>query len=223
MSRLAAVKRKHPRLCGFLFALNNGLQRHGKLYPERKNSFSCKGLLQNLHIRIKGENNSICIEECARLKNCRIYINGSNNRIVIHSSCMLIDTELYLEDDYGLIEIGSGTQICGKTQLALIEGCTIRIGENCLFSSEIMLRTGDSHSILDMDGKRINPSQSIVLGDHVWVGNRVSILKGTMIADDTIIGTGSIVTKSFPEGHCAIAGNPAKMIKNDINWDYLRR
>lgn len=192
------------------FAVNNGLQLRGKLHSGRKTTFSCKGLLQNLCIKIIGENNSISIEECARLKNCRIYINGNNNRIVIHSNCLLIDTELYLEDDCGLIEIDSGTLICCKTQLAVIEGCAIRIGENCLFSSEIVARTGDSHSIIDQNGKRINNSQNIELGNHVWVGNKVSILKGTTIADDTIIGTGSIVTKSFTEGHCAIAGNPEK-------------
>ena len=39
------------------------------------------------------------------------------------------------------------------------------------------------------------------------------VLPGVKLGDHTVVGAGSIVTKSFPEGYCVIAGNPAKMIK----------
>lgn len=40
------------------------------------------------------------------------------------------------------------------------------------------------------------------------------ILPGITLGDNTIVGAGSVVTKSFPEGNCIIAGNPAKKIRD---------
>ena len=40
------------------------------------------------------------------------------------------------------------------------------------------------------------------------------ILPGVTLGEDMVVGAGSIVTKSFPDGHCIIAGNPAKLIRN---------
>ena len=39
------------------------------------------------------------------------------------------------------------------------------------------------------------------------------ILPEVELGDFTIVGAGSVVTKSFPEGYCVIAGNPAKLIR----------
>ena len=53
----------------------------------------------------------------------------------------------------------------------------------------------------------------VKIGNNVWIGANVVILPGVEIGDNTVIGAGSIVTKSFKEGNCIIAGNPAKIIK----------
>lgn len=57
-----------------------------------------------------------------------------------------------------------------------------------------------------------NPSE-IKIGDYCWIGMGAVILPGVILGDFTIVGAGSIVTKSFPDGYCIIAGNPAKKIK----------
>ncbi|CAN5412451.1 hypothetical protein BH09SUM1_BH09SUM1_12410 [soil metagenome] len=60
------------------------------------------------------------------------------------------------------------------------------------------------------------PSPPIRLGAHCWLGMHAVILPGVTLGDHTTVGAGAVVTKSFPEGHCVIAGNPARKIK-DLN------
>jgi acetyltransferase-like isoleucine patch superfamily enzyme len=54
----------------------------------------------------------------------------------------------------------------------------------------------------------------IVIGNHCWIGMGIVILPEVVLGDFTIVGAGSIVTHSFPEGHCVIVGNPPKKIKD---------
>lgn len=75
------------------------------------------------------------------------------------------------------------------------------IGERCLFSSKITIRIGNSHSILDKNGTRINPSKGISIGNHVWIGNTVIILKGTEVNEDSVIATGGILYRQEKNSH----------------------
>lgn len=81
------------------------------------------------------------------------------------------------EDDNNHIEIGANTTIESKAQLAACEGTKILIGDDCMFSHDIYVRTTDSHSIIDACGQRINEAKSIIIGHHVWVGMQCLILK----------------------------------------------
>ena len=56
-------------------------------------------------------------------------------------------------------------------------------------------------------------SASIVIEDDVWVGAHSIILKGVTIGARSIIGAGSVVTKSIP-ADCVAAGNPCKVLKS---------
>lgn len=87
-----------------------------------------------------------------------------------------------------------------------------------MFSKDIVFRTGDSHSIVDENGIRINLSKDISIGNHVWVGNMVIVTKGAFVGDNCILGTGSIVTKAFRESNVILAGSPARIVKERINW-----
>ena len=58
-----------------------------------------------------------------------------------------------------------------------------------------------------LDGK------DVIIGEKCWIGMNSMILPGVILGDHTIVGAGSVVTKSFPSGNVVIAGNPAKTIK----------
>lgn len=68
------------------------------------------------------------------------------------------------------------------------------IGDNCMFSFDILIRNSDHHLIYDCENnKRINPTKSVFIGDHVWIGQLVNILKGTRIDSGSIVGASSVV------------------------------
>jgi hypothetical protein len=58
-----------------------------------------------------------------------------------------------------------------------------------------------------------NLGKDVFIGNNCWIGMNSIILPGITLGDRTIVGAGSVVTKSFPEGSMLIAGNPAKFIK----------
>ena len=55
--------------------------------------------------------------------------------------------------------------------------------------------------------------KNVEIGKYCWIGMNAIILPGVKLGDFTMVGAGSVVTKSYPEGYCVIAGNPAKKIK----------
>jgi acetyltransferase-like isoleucine patch superfamily enzyme len=115
--------------------------------------------------------------------------------------------------------IGDHTSFNGHTHLALTEGKKIHIGKDCMFASDVTVRTGDSHSIIEAEsGRRINEAMDITIGEHVWFANHVILLKGASIGPHCIIGSGSVVTAPFDESNAVLAGNPAKVVRRGIDW-----
>lgn len=198
-----------------ILPFNNSIKR-GKTKIVNKGA-----VLIKCKIRSRGKN-TIILHKGAILRNTTISINGSNNVVEIGENVKVNLGDIYIEDNGNKVVIDKDTNICGQTHLACIEGKSIYIGKDCLLSSEIVFRTGDSHSILDMEGKRINPSEDIVIGDHVWIGHRVLINKGVIIPKNSVVGTGAVVTKSFDEENVVLAGVPAKIVKHNINWKHER-
>lgn len=86
----------------------------------------------------------------------------------------------------------------------------IIIGKGSYIANNVGLLTVN-HDVNDLDSHL--PSEDIILGKSCWIGINSVILPGVILGDNTIVGAGSIVTKSFPDGHCIIVGNPAKLIK----------
>lgn len=170
-------------------------------------------------IDCKGYNNKIIIENGCRLRNCKIIIRGNNNILHIKNDCVGNHLNVWLQDEGSSIYIGNNTWFNSNCHLACIEGKKISIGKECLFSNDVTFRTGDSHSIINEQNKRINPSSDISVGSHVWAGNKVTILKGSIVGDDSIIGTGAIVTGKMYKSNSLLVGIPAKVVKSNVNWD----
>ncbi|MGZ2224940.1 acyltransferase [Glutamicibacter nicotianae] len=111
---------------------------------------------------------------------------------------------------------------CGYgAYLTTAEGASIRFGNDLLISDRFQARADDSHPLYDgITGARINQSQSIEVGDHVWIGADVVLLPGSSVGEGSVIGLRSMVTKSRPvPAHSLAVGSPVEVIREHIRWE----
>ena len=89
-------------------------------------------------------------------------------------------------------------------------GGHIMMGKGTQIAPNVGLITAN-HDLNDLT-KHL-PARNIMIGEKCWIGMNSVILPGVTLGDRTIVGAGSIVTKSFIGGNCIIAGNPAEFIR----------
>lgn len=177
-------------------------------------------LLRKSKISIKGGNNIIIVNNKCRFRNCLIDVSGNNNYIEIGEGVLIYENAyISIKGDNCSIHIGNRTTI-GSAKFFVEEGSTsIEVGKDCMFGRKVCLQTTDFHSIIDTSTKqRINPPKSIRIGDHVWLGYGVTISKGGELSNNSVVGEQSVVTKAFPQSHILIAGIPARILKENIDW-----
>lgn len=192
-----------------------------------KNKLHAKGvtlncgvvLINGLKIYSNGRDNQIVLGDFVQIRNSTIIIQGSHNRVSLGDFSVLNQVELCMMDDHNEFVVGEHTGLCGKAELAAVEGTKIVIGDRCMFSGLLHFRTGDSHSVVDMNGKRINPSRDIVIGNHVWIGTRVTCLKGVRVPDNCIVEATTTLCGQYQQENTVIAGVPGKVVKTGVNWN----
>lgn len=98
--------------------------------------------------------------------------------------------------------------------------CTtsISVGDDNMWSYNIDIRDTDSHPIRNERNQRVNDNSPIKIGNKVWTGNRCQILKGVSLADNTIVSSSSVVTKSQQESNKIITSY-GKVLKDFVSWD----
>ena len=184
------------------------------------NLIFCKGEIGKKSIvEFKGSNNTIFIENGANIKNTVLRIRGNNSVIYIGKKSNICG-KFDIAGDNCLISIGENNIFTANTSrlFAQEDNSRIIIGNNCLIG-EVIMRTSDSHSIVDIESqKRINHAKDILIGNKVWIAQGAFILKGVRIIDNIVVGACSIVSKSLLEENCIFAGTPAKKIRSGVQW-----
>lgn len=196
-----------------------------------KQCFVCKSNnVENIRVYVNGHNNQIIVHKGCCLKECAFYIEGDNNFIEIFEDCTLKGTWFVMADNNNHIHIGERTTVSGDfwgyTTFHCLEGTSIIVNEDCMFSGNVIVRTTDGHPILDFTTRRTNSSTSnpqITIGRHSWIGMNSIILKGVKLGKNVIVGANSVVTQSFKDtckynDSYIISGNPAKKIKDIGTW-----
>ena len=175
-------------------------------------------------IKIKGNNNYIEVPADVVLRDFHFTIIGDNNRIVFGKGCSFHRSEFSI----GIVDapakdccllFGEGVTSSGKVCFLVAEdGSQIVVGDDAMFSSGIDVWCTDTHAITDMSGKITNKGQQVLIGKHVWVGKDVKIGKNTVVPDGCIIGWGSVVASVFDKENVVLAGNPARIVKENVLW-----
>ncbi|WP_094751586.1 acyltransferase [Psychromonas sp. CD1] len=167
-------------------------------------------------VELKGKN-TIILGENIRVRYCDISLRGNNNKLILSDGVNLKRVCIEITGSNCLIYIGKHCIIGENTYLSSRGSSThLSIGNYCMFSRNVKLMTSDGHDITK-NNKIINPNASITIGHRVWLADSCVILKGNDIQDNAIIGINAVVTKNV-KANSIVAGNPAKMIGQDITW-----
>lgn len=178
--------------------------------------------IDGLIIKINGENNKIILHRPFKLQGCTLVINGNNNVLDIGVVTISISQTYFCMEpraDNRIIKIGDRTYIGQAKLMCFGSHNQLIIGKDCLLSSGIHIRTGDSHAIIDHTTKKLlNKNGDVFIGDHCWFGVDSFVNKNVKIANNTIIGAKAAIFKSFFEEYTAVGGVPAKVIKRNVEW-----
>ncbi len=173
-----------------------------------------------LTLRFHGNSlNILILDQHCRLRG-DLSFEGHENLVVVGAACFDRDINLRATLRYHAAALLLGAGGSAGQVSAWIEGPgrSIQIGDDFLFSWGIWLRTADSHGLIDLDsGDVVNPSRSIVIGPHVWLGQDVMVMAGGRIGGGAVVGARSIVTKSL-RSCCVAVGAPAKAVRQRTSW-----
>jgi acetyltransferase-like isoleucine patch superfamily enzyme len=189
------------------------------------------GLLLPFNIHI---NAGIKIRKTATVKlNGRVVIGNSNPQSAIVS---LQKANIYVGNKASIcfgksISIGPGVNLIVKDHARLTIGNNtyftsdmhveavneITIGDDCAISWGVTIIDSDHHAIIYEKKRSVSGQEQVRIGNKVWIGCNVTILKNTVIGNNCVVAANSLVTGVFPD-NCLIGGNPARIIKQEVSW-----
>ena len=172
-------------------------------------------VLKKSGIRFFGKNNTIRLQK-TDMYNTTVFLRGNGHALIVDENAKIYNTHIKIIGNGNTVHIGAGSSFGGGEIICGGNGITITVGKNCVFAEGVDIWSTDTHSVTQ-DGQLVNVPKSICIGDHVWAGKDVAILKGVTIGDSAVIGMRSLVTHDLGEKTLNL-GSPAKTIRENIDW-----
>lgn len=175
--------------------------------------------------RITGDRNIINIERGASTSSLFLDISGNDNHVVIGHGHNIKGLKVIIGSHVPAhetsLKIGQLFSVEPNGRFFLYNsGNSLKFGDSCMLSNNITIRCGEQpHLLFDLvTGEYLDQSNGVAFGNHVWIGESVYVTKSGGANDDSIIGACSVLTKKFSETFVAIAGNPARIVRQNIQW-----
>jgi acetyltransferase-like isoleucine patch superfamily enzyme len=145
----------------------------------------------------------------------QIFIGGDDCRIFTGAMAHFVMHAMLWEGTR--LAIGDAATCNGAR--AILQRSTLIIGSDCMLSDEILLQTSQQHTLVDLTSmsalNRLH--ETTIIGDHVWLGRRATVMPGVTIGRGAILAAGAVAARDIPE--CTVAaGVPAAVIRENVSW-----
>ncbi len=203
------------------------IQKYTDIGDLKNNQFICNKEIEFINSKIifNGSGNVILINtdflkdgEKLKFSKTDITFFGNNNLLFINAGQANYTFSLNMYHN-SVCHIGANNYFNPYGEILRLrcsEEKNIFIGDDGMFSTGVEIVVSDSHLIFDCKSfNRLNYAKSVYIGDHVWLGRQVSVMKGAQIGSGAIVGAHSVVTKKIPS-NTSWAGIPAKQKGTDV-------
>lgn len=140
-----------------------------------------------------------------------LFSMKGGSQFIVHGSFSIYSNADISVNENAVLEIGSGFVNHGARIHCFN---SIKIGNQVYIGDDVEIRDSDGHEII---GSGKPTTMPIMIGDHVWIGAKVTIVKGVAIGDGVVVAAGAVVTKDVP-AHTLVAGVPARIVKENVAW-----
>lgn len=146
---------------------------------------------------------------------------------ILSSLLNSIGSKVWIEQDFRC-EFGKNISIGDNVYInygcIILDCAQITIGDDTLLGPNVGIYAANHAIDVEERVKGGCYGKPIHIGNRVWIGGDSKLLAGVTIGDESIIGAGSVVTKSIPSGVIAV-GNPCKVLRKITDadkTDYLK-
>lgn len=151
--------------------------------------------------------------------------DDTQTRIRLTNEIFSKETHAWIEPPfyfcYGThITVGAGTYI--NFNCNFVDDGKITIGEKVMFGPSVTIATVGHPIRPDLRGYMY--TDPVCICDNCWIGTNVTICPGVTIGENSVIGAGSVVTRSIPANSVAV-GNPCRVLReiNEHDRQYYYR
>ena len=173
--------------------------------------------LFNSKISFIGNNNILYCEPDINIVNSSIKFMGNNSLIYLSKSKNNYHIIVQIFQD-SVMYIGNDNTLSAPITFDVQEHKNLIIGDDCIIGSSTTFRTSDGHIMYDASSKkRINPSSTIFIGDHVWIGHQSYISRGVKIGSGAIVDANSYVgSNRVLKSNKLYSGNPIRLVRENV-------
>lgn len=152
--------------------------------------------------------------------------NAKKENLFIADNAMIYGRIIVSND--GSVYFGKYSQLGPNSKIGALR--RVYVGSFTAISTNVTIMDNNNHPVNPVDRYKMqltphgssyrqwfySVASSIYIGNNVWIGESARICKGVTIGDNSIVAANSVVTKNVPP-NCIVAGNPAKIVKRNID------